>query len=92
MSPRTTSTFCPAGEQLTYCCTNEEDGKTLSYKTLSYWTTACGTVNPLSGLPCAWTGFLFAAITAVTFRSQYSIFFRQIDILPELHCAANFPA
>jgi hypothetical protein len=44
-----------------------------------------GKVNPLSGLPCAWTGSLFAAITAVTFPSQRSIFFQQIEILPELH-------
>src|SRR3979411_12170 len=29
--------FCPAGEQLTYRYTNEEDGKTLR----RYWTTAC---------------------------------------------------
>ena len=29
--------LCPAGEQLTYHYTNEEDGKTL----LRYWTTAC---------------------------------------------------
>jgi hypothetical protein len=29
---------CPAGEQLTYRYTNEEDGKTLR----RYWTTACG--------------------------------------------------
>ncbi len=30
--------LCPAGEQLTYRYTNEEDGKTLR----RYWTTACG--------------------------------------------------
>ena len=29
--------FCPAGEQLTYRYTNEENGKTLR----RYWTTAC---------------------------------------------------
>jgi hypothetical protein len=44
-----------------------------------------GKVNPLSGLPCAWTGSLFATITAVTFPSQRSFFFKQIEILPELH-------
>jgi hypothetical protein len=29
--------LCPAGEQLTYHSTNEEEGKTLR----RYWTTAC---------------------------------------------------
>src|SRR6267142_574939 len=37
MSPRTTFIFCPAGEQLTYHYTNEEDGKTLR----RYWTNTC---------------------------------------------------
>lgn len=36
MSSRT-SYLCPAGEQLTYHYTNEEEGKTLR----RYWTTAC---------------------------------------------------
>jgi hypothetical protein len=44
-----------------------------------------GKVNPLSGLPCAWTGLSLPQSRLRPFRRNVQFFFQQIEILPELH-------